>query len=93
MVYTLALIIAFVDYFEKILSLLILIRVVLSWFPLLRPNFLIRLVVDVTQPLFNLVNRLIPSLRKSVVDFSPIIVYFSIQILRDIIIRTLLAFV
>lgn len=93
MVYTLALIIAFVDYFEKILSLLILIRVVLSWFPLLRPNFLIRLVVDVTQPLFNLVNHLIPSLRKSVVDFSPIIVYFSIQILRDIIIRTLLAFV
>ncbi len=79
----------FVYYFERILSLLILIRIILSWFPAMRANFFSRLVIDVTQPLFNLVYRIIPQMRQGPLDFSPIIIFLALNWLGDFIIGAL----
>lgn len=68
----------FVHYLERILSLLILARVLMSWFPAAKNNFLGRLVIDVTQPLFNAVYRIFPQMRLGMMDFSPIIIFLAI---------------
>ncbi len=83
--------ISFVDYFEKILSMCVLIRVILSWFPNARVNWFTRVIVDVTQPLFLVVYKLMPSLRNGGIDFSPIIVFIGLQLVRDIVIQFLAA--
>lgn len=84
-----AVLISFVHYLEKILSFCVLVRVILSWFPLLRTNFLTRFVVDVTQPLFLLVYKIFPSMRQGGIDLSPIIVFIGIQLVRDLLIYSL----
>ncbi|MBI4836512.1 MAG: YggT family protein [Candidatus Abawacabacteria bacterium] len=84
-----AFLIIFVSRLEAIISFLVLLRILLSWFPNIRANFLVKIVVDVTQPLFALVYRFFPSLRRNTIDFSPIIVFLGIQIIRDIIVYLL----
>ncbi len=81
--------IIFVNYLEKIVSFLILIRVLLSWIPNLRPNFFTRIVLETTQPLINIVYMVFPSMRRSFIDLSPIIVFLVIGLLRDLIIAGL----
>lgn len=76
----------FVHYLERILSLLILARVLMSWFPAAKNNFLGRLVMDVTQPLFNLVYRFFPQMRMGMMDFSPIIIFLAIGWIAELII-------
>lgn len=83
--------ISFVDYLEKILSFCVLIRVILSWFPNARANFFTRTIVDVTQPLFALVYRVFPSMRHGALDFSPIIVFVMLQIVRDLLVHFLIS--
>lgn len=76
----------FVHYFERILSLMVLIRVLMSWFPAAKANFFGRLVIDATQPLFNVVYRLFPQMRMGMMDFSPIIVFLAIGWIAELII-------
>lgn len=76
----------FVHYLERILSLLILARVLMSWFPAAKNNFFGRLVIDVTQPFFNLVYRIFPQMRLGVMDFSPIIIFLAIGWIAELII-------
>ena len=76
----------FVHYFERILSLMVLIRVIMSWFPAAKGNFFGRLVMDATQPLFNVVYRLIPQMKMGMMDFSPIIVFLAIGWIAELII-------
>ncbi len=76
----------FVHYFERILSLMVLIRVLMSWFPAAKGNFFGRLVMDATQPLFNIVYRIIPQMRMGMMDFSPIIVFLAIGWIAELII-------
>ncbi|MCY4069043.1 MAG: YggT family protein [Acidimicrobiaceae bacterium] len=70
--------------------LVIFVRVVLSWFPL-NPNGSMATVAGflnmVTDPVMNPVRRILPTARFGgmALDFSPIIVIFGIQILRNII--------
>lgn len=76
----------FVHYFERILSLMVLIRVILSWFPAAKGNFFGRLVMDATQPLFNVVYRFFPQMKMGMMDFSPIIVFLAIGWIAELII-------
>ena len=61
-------------------------RVILSWFPL-QPGTAISsiasIVYQLTEPLLGPVRRLIPSI--GMIDISPIVVFFGLQILRSII--------
>ncbi len=63
-------------------------RVILSWFPL-QPGTAMAsigsIVYQLTEPVMAPVRRLIPSV--GMIDISPIVVFFGIQILRSVICR------
>lgn len=64
-----------------IFELLILGRVLLSWFPNVDPsNPLIRVVYDVTEPILRPVRNMMP--QTGMFDLSPIVVLLIIQVLR-----------
>ena len=71
------------------LNLIIIIRVLLSWIPHDRSNRLIKLVYDITDPLFAPFQG---KLAFSGFDLSPIIVLFILGILRSLVIDLLVAF-
>ena len=61
-------------------------RIILSWFPL-QPGTAMASVASIiyqlTEPVLGPVRRLIPSI--GMIDISPIVVFFGLQILRSII--------
>jgi len=68
-----------------IFELLILARVLLSWFPNMdHSNPLIRIVYDATEPILRPVRDMMP--QTGMFDFSPIIVLLIIQVLRTFLI-------
>ena len=74
----------------NILYFLILARVLLSWIPMQPDNKIRQFFYVLTEPLLGPIRSLInksPLGGGMMVDFSPVIVLFIIQILRNIIIR------
>ncbi|MDI3540949.1 MAG: YggT family protein [Thermosediminibacterales bacterium] len=73
-----------------VISLLILIRVILSWIRPYPSHPSIRFVYEVTEPILEpirqILSRLIPSYRTSPIDFSPVIAIFLLRLIRNIII-------
>lgn len=68
-----------------IFELLILARVLLSWFPNVdHSNPLIRFVHDATEPILRPIRDLMP--QTGMFDFSPIIVLLIVQVLRSLVI-------
>lgn len=82
-----------INVFCNILYFLILANAVLSWFPM-RPDSKIRQFFNIlTEPMLGPVRNLInksPLGGGMIVDFSPVIVLFIIQILRVIVIKLIL---
>lgn len=71
----------------EVFNILLLIRVVLSWI-LMGENALTRAVYSVTEPILGPIRRAIyPWMRNIPLDISPIIAYFLIQLIRNIIFR------
>jgi YggT family protein len=68
-----------VNILADLLSALIFIRVLLSWFPG-QSNAVSRFIHDCTEPILGGIRALIPSFGG--MDFSPIIAYFAIELLR-----------
>ena len=72
----------------QIFQLVLLARVILSWFPNVdRSNPLIRLVYDITEPILRPVRDMMPP--TGMIDLSPLIVFLIIQVLATIL-RTLI---
>jgi YggT family protein len=68
----------------QIYQLVLLARVLLSWFPDIdRSNPIIRFLFDVTEPVLEPVRRRLP--RGSTIDLSPLVVFFGISILSMLI--------
>lgn len=68
-----------------IFELLILARVLLSWFPNAdHSNPLIRFVYDATEPILRPIRDMMP--QTGMFDFSPIIVLLIVQVLRTLVI-------
>ncbi len=68
-----------------IFELLILARILLSWFPNVdHSNPLIRLVNDATEPILRPIRNMMP--QTGMFDFSPIFVLLIIQVLRTFLI-------
>jgi YggT family protein len=61
----------FIYYFCRILTFIILIRVILSWFSLDRTNIFIILLDDITEPILSPLRRIIP--RLGMFDISPLV--------------------
>lgn len=76
--------------FYEILSFAILLRCILSWLPLNRNNFFVRIVYSLTEPILAPVRRLIdksPLGGGMMIDFSPVIAYFLLYFVYVILIR------
>lgn len=64
----------------QIYQLILLARVLLSWFPDIdRSNAIVQFLFDITEPVLEPVRRRLP--RGSTIDFSPLVVFFGISIL------------
>jgi len=82
-----------VDIFCRVLELLILARVILSWLPISRDNGLIQLLYALTEPILGPLRKL---LAKSPLggsgmplDFSAFLAFFAIQIGRGLLLSLL----
>ncbi len=61
-------------------ELMLLARVVLSWFPNVdRNNPIIQLLYDITEPVLRPIREMLP--QSSMIDFSPLVVFLIIQLL------------
>lgn len=79
--------------FYEILSFAILLRCILSWLPLSRDNFFVRIVYSLTEPILAPVRRLIdksPLGGGMMIDFSPVIAYFLLYFVYAILIRLIM---
>lgn len=72
-----------------ILNLIIIVRILLSWIPHDRYNPIINLVYKITDPLFAPFQG---KFNMGGFDLSPIIVLFILGIVRDLVVRLLVAF-
>ncbi len=71
-----------IDMLLLLFELLILARVLMSWFPVDRGNQFVRMIYDVTEPVLAPVRQALPPM--SGIDFSPLVVLLVIQVLRVI---------
>ena len=71
----------FVVLLVQILNLAILIRVLLSWFPINASNPLVRLVFDITEPVLAPFRRVIPTI--GMIDLSPLAAILVLGFLAD----------
>ena len=68
----------------NLLYYLLLIRVLLSWFPIDKNNFFYSIIYNFTEPILSPFRNLIP-LNNTGIDFSPLIVFFILNLIRSII--------
>ena len=87
-------IITAVRYFFNVMYALILIRVILSWFPMARGNKLVQILFSLTEPILGPIRSVI---QKSplggpgmMLDFSPIIAFFLLSLIQNVLINLLL---
>jgi YggT family protein len=85
MVYSL---IDLVQIVSRVLSLLIIVRAVLSWFSPDPRNAIVRLVYRITEPLLAPVRNALPVMAG--MDFSPLIVLVAIQVLERVLVQLLI---
>jgi YggT family protein len=71
----------FLELFLQILSLLILVRVLISWFPIDPQNPIMRVLFEVTEPVLGPFRRVIP--RIGMFDLSPLAALLVIQFIQQ----------
>ncbi len=70
----------------QLFQLVLLARVLLSWFPNVdRSNQLIQLVYDITEPVLRPIRNLLP--QTGMMDFSPLVLFLIISVLLQLIPR------
>ena len=73
----------FVDILTNVLMVAILIRAVLSWFPVSRDNPFVEVVYQVTEPLLGPLRRVVPSL--GFVDITPLVALLLLQVIQMVV--------
>ncbi len=68
---------------------LLFIRVLLSWFRLSPHNPIIRFIYEVTEPMLAPFRKILPISPNLPIDFSPILAFFALQLLRSLVMRLL----
>lgn len=77
----------FLSLLFKILTFAIVIRALLSWFPLDRGNPLIQILDQITEPVLSPLRRIIPNI--GMIDISPFVAIILLQVLESVVSRTL----
>ncbi|MGQ9511609.1 YggT family protein [Thermodesulfitimonas sp.] len=80
-----------VDVAFEVYAILILVRVVLSWIRHNPYHSVIRFIYDMTDPYLNIFRRLIPPV--GVVDFSPVVAFFVLELIRALVLRLLVGLI
>lgn len=79
----------FIDILGEIMILAILIRVIMSWIrPMGSKGTLSNFVFEITEPLLSFFRKIIP--RFGMLDFSPIVALFAVDIVRSLLISILM---
>lgn len=81
-----------VDVLFKVMEYAILARVLISWFPIPKDSQIIRLLYQITEPILSPIRSIInkSALGKNMMmDFSPILAFVLIGLVRNIIIQIL----
>ena len=71
----------------EILIIIIFIRIILSWFPHNQYQPLIKLIYQISDPILNPIRNIVSPIGG--IDISPIIVIFIIQLIKNIILKSL----
>lgn len=82
-----------INWVLRIVEYAILARVIISWLPISRDNPLIRLLYQITEPILAPIRSIIQRSafgRNMILDFSPLIAFLLISLIRNIIFRLLL---
>lgn len=79
--------IRFVDFAFSLYGYILLAYIILSWFPIDRSHPALRLIARLSEPVLRPARQIIPSFGG--IDFSPILVFFLLQIVRNFVIRLL----
>jgi YggT family protein len=77
----------FVTTLARVLNAAIMIRILLSWFPIDRNNRLIVILYEITEPILGPIRRLIPGLAGF--DISPILALVLIQVTERVLLAVL----
>lgn len=78
--------------FYDILTFAILVRCIISWLPINRNNFFVKIIYALTEPILGPVRRLIeksPLGGGMIIDFSPVIAYFILNFIYIILIKVI----
>ena len=70
----------FVDTLATVLMIAILIRAILSWFPVSRENPFAQVVFQVTEPVLGPLRRVVPSLGS--IDITPLVALLLLQVIQ-----------
>ncbi len=77
----------FVSILFQVLIIAILIRALISWFPISPGSPLVRLLEDITEPILAPLRRVVP--RLGMMDITPIVAMIGLQLLEQILITSL----
>lgn len=69
-----------VDTLFRVYSWMLIIYILLSWFPVDRYHPAVRLLRDLTEPYLDIFRRFLPTV--GMIDFSPIIAFFVLDLIR-----------
>lgn len=79
-----------VDWIASVYSLLILIRVLLSWVNPDPYNQIVQFIYRFTEPLLSRIRRILPNQWGGMIDFSPIIAFLLIELVKRGVIQLLI---
>lgn len=79
--------IVYLNILFEVLSFAIMARIVLSWFQGVSPSRLYIFLVDTTQPIMRIAQKITP--RIGMLDFSPIVALLGLELLRHLIINVI----
>lgn len=82
--------ISFVNILFNILSIVILLRILFSWFQPDPSNWFVQFIISVSEPI--LAPFRLPIFRIGMLDLSPIVAIFALSIIQEIITRVLIYF-
>lgn len=80
-------IVAFINVAFYVYTWLIFIRIILSWVKHNPQQPIIKFIYEITEPVLSVFRRIIPPL--GVIDLSPIVAFFALEILRQILVSVL----
>ncbi len=78
----------FISIFIQLFIFAIFARVILSWLRVAPRGIVFNLLVETTEPLLSVFRRIVPPLG-GVVDISPLLAFFALDIIRSLILRLL----